>query len=189
MNSVKQIATFNQLFNNHYESFVLFATGYTKDKAKAQDLVSDAFIKYWEMKEVVLKESNMAGYIFTIVKNNCINHLQHEKIKLRVHQELTDHAQWLLDTEISTLEACNPDKIFSEEIRQIIESTIDKLPPRTAQIFRMSRFEHLSHLEISKQIGLTTKSVEYHITKVLNELRVNLKDFLITLILLFFNFF
>ena len=75
------------------------------------------------------------------------------------------------------------DKIFSEEIEQIIENTINNLPKRTGQIFRMSRFEHLSHREIAKKLDLTTKSVEYHITKTLNELRHNLKDFLTILVL------
>ena len=74
-------------------------------------------------------------------------------------------------------------KLFSEEIEQIIENTINNLPKRTGQIFRMSRFEHLSHREIAKKLDLTTKSVEYHITKTLNELRHNLKDFLTILVL------
>jgi RNA polymerase sigma-70 factor (ECF subfamily) len=183
MSNPTDIAIFNKLFNDYYRQFVRFAMGYIKDEAKAQDFVSDAFASYWEKVNLLPEETNAPGYILTIVRNNCLNYLQHKKIKQRTAQELTNHAQWVIDTQINTLEACDPDKIFSEEIEIIIEKTINKLPERTAQIFKMSRFEHLSHRDIAEELSLTTKSVEYHITKTLNELRINLKDFLTILVL------
>ena len=183
MSSSTDIAIFNKLYNDYYRQFVRFAMGYIKDEAKAQDFVSDAFASYWEKKESLPQDTNAPAYILTTVKNNCLNDLLHKKVKIRATEELTEHAQWILNTQINTLEACNPDRIFSKEIEQIIENTINKLPERTAQIFKMSRFEHLSHRDIAKQLGLTTKSVEYHITKTLNDLRMNLKDFLTILIL------
>lgn len=183
MSNPTDIATFNKLYNEYYRQFVRFAMGYIKVETKAQDFVSDAFASYWEKKETLPEDTNTPAYILTIVRNNCLNYLQHKKVKVRAAEELTDHAQWVLNTKINTLEACNPDSVFSEEIEQIIENTIKKLPERTGQIFRMSRFEHLSHREIAKKLELTTKSVEYHITKTLNELRHNLKDFLTILVL------
>lgn len=188
MPTSKNIIVFNKLFNDYYRQFVCFAMGYIKDEAKAQDFVSDAFSIFWEKKEMLSEETNAPGYILTIVKNNCLNYLQHKKIKKRATKELTEHAQWVMDTRINTLEACDPDKIFSKEINQIIEDTINNLPKKTAEIFKMSRFEHSSHREIAKKIGLSTKSVEYHISKTLNELRFNLKDFLTTTLLFLFYF-
>lgn len=179
------ILNFNKLYNDYYQQFVRFAMGYVRDEAKAQDFVSDAFAAYWESKATLISNTNAQGYILTIVRNKCLNYLQHKKIKLRAIEELTDHAQWLLNTKINTLEACNPDKIFSQEIQQIIENTINKQPQRTAQIFRMSRFEQLTHREIAENVKLSTKSVEYHISKVLAELRIQLKDFIITILILF----
>ena len=189
MQPPKDIATFNKLFNEHYQKFVYFAMGYIKDEVKSQDFVSDAFCTFWEKKNELPDNINAPAYILTIVRNNCLNYLQHKKVKVRATEELTEHAQWVLDTKIKTLEACNPDKIFSKEIEEIIENTINNLPKRTAQIFRMSRFEHLSHREIAKQLDLSTKSVEYHITKTLSELRINLKDFLTVGALVFCYFF
>lgn len=188
MSTSKDIAIFNKLFNDYYRQFARFAIGYIKDEAKAQDFVSDAFASYWEKKETLAEDTNAPAYILTIVRNNCLNYLQHRKVKVRAAEELTDYALWVLNTKINTLEACNPDKIFSEEIEQIIVKTINKLPERTAQIFKLSRFEYVSHRDIAEELGLTTKSVEYHITRTLNELRLNLKDFL-TILVLFCIFF
>lgn len=188
MHTSIDIATFNKLFNEHYQKFVYFAMGYVKDEAKSQDFVSDAFCTFWEKKDELPGDINAPAYILTIVRNNCLNYLKHEKVKLRAAKELSDHAQWVLDTKINTLEACKPEKIFSEEIKQIVNNTISNLPERTEKIFRMSRFEQLSHREIAKQLGVSTKTIEYHITQSLNELRINLKDFL-TLLPLFFLYF
>lgn len=188
MSASIDIATFNKLFNEHYQKFVYFATGYVKDEAKSQDFVSDAFCTFWEKKDELPDDINAPAYILTIVRNNCLNYLKHEKVKLRAAKELSDHAQWMLDTKINTLEACKPEKIFSEEIKQIVNNTISNLPERTEKIFRMSRFEQLSHREIAKQLGVSTKTIEYHITRTLNELRINLKDFL-TLLVLFSLYF
>ena len=182
MHDRNNIVNFNKLFNDYYQQFVHFSMGYVRDESKSQDFVAEAFSIYWEKKELLPEDTNPPGYILTIVKNKCLNYLHHRKIKLKAAQEISDQAQWLLDTSINTLEACDPNTIFSQEILQIIESTIDKLPIKTKQIFRMSRFEDLPHQEIADQLKLSTKSIEYHITKALKELRITLIDFLTILL-------
>jgi RNA polymerase sigma-70 factor (ECF subfamily) len=42
----------------------------------------------------------------------------------------------------------------------------------------MSRFENKTVKEIAIETNLTVKGVEYHITKTLKVLRINLKDYL-----------
>ena len=188
MHDRNNIVNFNKLFNDYYQQFVYFAMGYINDETKSQDFVAEAFSIYWEKKETLSEDTNSPGYILTIIKNKCLNYLQHKNIKLKAAQEISEHAQWILDTSINTLEACDPDTIFSQEILQIIESTIDKLPIKTKQIFKMSRFEDLSHQEIAQQLDLSTKSIEYHITIALKELRITLRDFLTILLPLFLFF-
>ena len=188
LKSPSNTVKFNQLFNDHYQQFVSFAIGYLRDEAKSQDFVSEAFSIYWEKRDALSEDTNVPGYILAIVKNKCLNYLHHKKIKLRVAQEILDHAQWILNTSINTLEACDPDAIFSDEIQQIIDKTINRLPNKTKQIFKLSRFDNLSHREIAEQLNLSSKSIEYHITKALNELRITLKDFLTILLPLFLFF-
>src|SRR5690554_5500609 len=167
MQNPRNIVNFNKLFNDHYLQFIYFAMGYVRDETKAQDFVSDAFATYWEVLDTLPYDTNAPGYILTIVKNKCLNYLQHKKVKLKAAQEINEQAQWALSIRINTLEACNPDKIFSQEIHQIIENTLQRLPERTSKIFKMSRFDNLSHKEIAEKLNLSTKSIEYHISKTL----------------------
>jgi len=86
-----------------------------------------------------------------------------------------------LTTRINTLEACNPEMIFSNEVKEIIDRTLSDLPEKTRQIFLLSRNEDLSHKEIAERITLSTKAIEFHISKALAALRISLKDFMILL--------
>lgn len=186
MNSSNDIQVFNSLFNEYYRSFVCFALGYLKEKQTAEDIVSEAFTIYWEKKSTLNIETNPPAYILTIIKNRCLNHLKHSQIRQKVSDELRDHSERLLQTKISTLEACDPDFLFSEELRKIIDNTLEKLPLKTRQIFSFSRDQGLSYKEIAIKTKLSQKAVEFHISKALQMLRISLRGYIALLILLYF---
>lgn len=173
------LQNFNKLYNEYYDRFIRFALGYVKEAQIAEDFVSEAFTVYWENRDNLLSDSKPQAYILTVVRNKCLNHLQHLQIRHRVEKEINEHAEWLLSTSINTLEACNPDFIFSHEIQQIVNSTLNKLPGKTRRVFMLSRYQGLSHRDIADEMNLSTKTVQFHISKALNQLRLSLKDFLI----------
>ncbi|WP_373719840.1 sigma factor-like helix-turn-helix DNA-binding protein, partial [Bacteroides heparinolyticus] len=76
------------------------------------------------------------------------------------------------------LEACNPSDIFSEEVMNIIQNTLQSLPQQTSRIFSLSRFENKTNREIAAELNVSIKDVEYHISKSLKVLRKALKDYL-----------
>jgi len=185
MDSFFDIQDFNRLFNEYHERFIRFAIGYVKERQTAEDFVSEAFTAFWENARQLSPDTKPPAYILTIIKNKCLNHLQHQQVQQRVTTALKDHSDWLLQTKISTLEACDPDFLFSTEIQQIIDSTLDQLPKKTRQIFLMSRDEGLSYNVIAQKMNLSQKSIEYHISKTLDLLRDSLKDFLSIIPVLF----
>ncbi len=178
MNSYKDIQNFNALFNEYYQRFIRFAVGYLKDEQMAEDFVSEAFTIYWKNKANLQQGTNPPAYILTIIKNKCLNHIKHLQIRQRVTDELRDHSEWVLQTKISTLEACDPDFIFSQELQTIINNTLDKLPKKTQLIFSLSRNHGFTYREIAEKTKLSQKAVEFHISKALNQLRISLKDFI-----------
>ncbi len=58
-------------------------------------------------------------------------------------------------------------------------------PNRPAAFFEMSRYECRTVKEISEELSISPKGVEYHITRSLKVLRVALKDYLPVFYLLF----
>lgn len=178
MDVYPDVQNFNKLYNEYNERFIRFAYGYVKDIAVSEDFVMEGFIKYWENRHELALNTNPPAYILTIIKNKCLNHLQHLQTRYRVKEEIKSHSEWALQTKINTLEACDPDYLFSGEIQSIIDDTLQQLPKKTKRIFLMSRTEGLSYSVIAKKMNLSQKSIEYHISKALDQLRKSLKDFI-----------
>ena len=93
--------------------------------------------------------------------------------------------QWELDFQIASLEACNPQEIFSEEVWRLVNEAIRSLPDKTKEIFLLSRMENLTNREIAEQLDISIKTVEFHIGRALKVMRVALKDYLPLFFLLF----
>lgn len=178
MELINNIKDFNKLYNESYNNFLRFAFGYVRDQHIAEDFVSEAFTTYWERTQELSEGTNPKAYILTVLRNKCLNHLQHLKVRQKVEGEISEHSNWLLSTNINSLSACDPEFIFSKEIKNIVDSTIDQLPDKTQQVFILSRKQNLTNKEIAKEMKFSEKSVEYHISKALSLLRLSLKDFI-----------
>lgn len=176
---------FNSLYTRYYRKAFLFTKSYVHDESVAEDIVAESFIKLWE--KLKQEEIDYSDYLLlSILKNKALNYLKHEAIKNETINSLTDMSRRELEIRISTLQACVPEEIFSKDVREIITKTLMALPKQTRRIFTLSRFQHKGNKEIAQIVNLSEKSIEYHISKALKLLRINLKDYLPLFYFLFF---
>lgn len=169
--------SFDEIYTSYYKQSVFFVKSYIHDDLAAEDIVTESLIKLWER----LKEENIdyiGPLLLTILKNKALDYLKHEEVRRAAFESISDWRKQELSIRISTLELCDPNELFSNEIEDIIQKTLDSLLEQTRQIFLLSRFEKKSHTEIADHFGITTKGVEYHISKALKALRLTLKDYL-----------
>lgn len=168
---------FDSIYRRWYKKSFAFAKSYVHDAMAAEDIVSESIIKLWRS----MSESDIEypdALLFTILRNKTLDYLKHESIRKNAEKEISETLNRELTLRISNLEACDPDEIFSAELMDKIEQTLALLPPKTREIFELSRFEGFSAKVIAEKKGLSVKSVEYHITQALKKLRGELKDFL-----------
>lgn len=78
------------------------------------------------------------------------------------------------------------DLYSTEELENIIEDAIQKLPEKIQVVFKMSRFEQMTYKEIAEKQNISIKTVESYIHKALIMLSVSLKDYLPFITILFF---
>lgn len=185
MENSSGIHSFTRLYKEYKHRFTRFAKTYVDDIAVAEDIMMDSLMYYWENRTSLKNDSNIPAYILTIIKHKCLNYLQRERTREEAEKYLSNREDWELNLRIATLEACNPEKLFSEEILRIIKETLDLLPEQSREIFIRSRYRNRSNKEIAAELDLSVKSVEYHITKTLKLLREALKDYLPFFIMLF----
>jgi RNA polymerase sigma-70 factor (ECF subfamily) len=169
--------TFNAVYKQLYRRAFSFTKSYVHNDLVAEDIASDALVKLWEqMKEKEIKYPE--AFLITILKNKALDHLKHETVKEEALRELRTLYMEDLQLRISMLESCNPAQVFEAEIQKIVQDTLARFPKQTRLIFEMSQYEDKSNKEIAEALGLSVKSIEYHITKALKALRAGLKDYL-----------
>jgi RNA polymerase sigma-70 factor (ECF subfamily) len=186
MNDIAYLQIFNKLYADYRLRFRYFAQTYVRDKDVAEDITSEAFIAYWENRNNIADDANIPAYILTTIKNKCLNHLEHDKVKLTTLNKIQEHASWELNMRVATLEACDPEGLFSGDVQDIVKKTLKSMPQKTYEVFILSRHKNKSNKEIANMLGISVKGVEFHITKALNLLRKNLKDYIFLLLISFF---
>ena len=178
MDDKTNIQLFNHIFTHHRERFIRFAYSYTHKQEVAEDLVTESLIYYWENRARLQDVKDVPLYILVTLKNKCLDYLQRERTWENIAENLLTDQEWELQMRISNLEACEPETLFSREVQDLLRQALDKMPDKTRRIFIMSRYEGESYPTIAQETGLSIKSVEFHISKALNLLRKELKDYL-----------
>lgn len=177
MQQSPEYVLFTDIFIQYKKRFIRFAYAYTRDEFEAENIVMDALLYYWEHRFQIEKNSNIPAYIFTIIKHSCLNYLKRIQMQESVHERMREHVLWEINMRITSLEKYVPEEIFSKETSKLVNNAIQKLPEKTRRIFILNRMKEKSYSEIALQEEMSVKNVEYHISKALKKLRVELKDY------------
>lgn len=164
-----------RLFNEYYDRLVYFSLQFVKDQDQAQDIVQDAFIKYWQEREFVLSDQiAIKNYLYSTVRNASLNAIRHSKVvDAYVRQQGTDEPE-----ELSVMDA-----IISSEVIAEIHIAIAALPESYRQISVMSYLEGKKNQEIADELGLSINTVKKQKYRALELLRLRLSPELFTLLL------
>lgn len=180
-----EYSSFSKLFDQLKEPFILFANSYVRNMAAAEDIYMEAMTQYWEKRKDLPTDTNIPGYILTSIKNKSLNYLRDISIRIDANDKLYEHHLRELNFRISSLESCVPSDLFTSEVKKIIRKTLNELPEQTRIIFFKSRYENMTNREIADELGISIKTVEFHISKALKLFRHRLKDYLPLLIFFF----
>ena len=175
---------FKRFFECYYPKLMSLACRFV-DEQVAKDLVQEVFVTYWKQKEMI-EADNMKSFLYKWLQNSCLNYIKHQMVvdeyqaRVRIAEariaflnEMTDNNDVLK-------------RIINQDLREIIELSVNKLPDKCAQVFRLCYFEDLSRKEVAEQLGVSPRTVEGHIHQALTFLRTDLKDLLV-LIFMFYS--
>ena len=173
-----ELNPFEQHIITHRDRYIRFAYSYTYNQETAEDLVTENLMYYWENRHRLEEVKDIPLYILVTLKNKCLDYLQRERTWNNIAENLLSNKEWELQMRISSLEACEPETLFSNEVQELVNQALAKLPEKSRHIFIMSRYEGKNYQTIAKETNLSVKSIEFHISKALNLLRKELKDYL-----------
>lgn len=179
-----ELTAFQQLYSQYYVPLCVYAKQYTRIKEIAEEIVQDVFLNIWEHKGQLKITVSFKAYLFTAIRNQCLNHLKH----LQVIQEYNEYYTQLLkdaqDYYILSQETGDSILIANELEKSLMEA-IDSLPDCCRKIFLMSRFEGLKHQDIADNLGVTLNTVHKQMSIALDKLRIALKNYNFALLFAF----
>lgn len=171
---------FEKLYKLYYPKMFAFAKNYVPANEDAENIVQDVFLTLWERKEEIEISFTLTTYLFTLVKNRCLNFLRHKLIEEEYNSQMKEE----LGFKLYALEAFDYSYQSEEELQEIIRRALDTLPERCREVFIKSRIEGLKYKEISEELGISVNTVENQMVTELKKLRVALKDYLPLLLFL-----
>ncbi|TKG93480.1 RNA polymerase sigma-70 factor [Puteibacter caeruleilacunae] len=172
------VNTFEFIFREMHAELYAYAGKFIDEQERIDDVVQDAFVYLWEHKNEIEITTSLRSYLFTVVRNNCLQLIRKDKVS----GKYKDWALLELRERELNFYGFENQSIIEKELRDKIETAIGQLPPQCQEVFRLSRLQGLKNREIAEKLDISVKTVEKHMSKALKSLRSDLKDYMPLLI-------
>lgn len=161
---------FEQIFKKYWQKLYLVAKAKLLSHDDAEEVIQGIFSTLWEKRRTLIIH-DLSRYLLVCVKNRVLNHIRtnitkekywaHYRAFLPTHNDVTTEA------------------VAFDELDHALQDAVESLPEKSRQVFRLSRVEGRTNAEIANMLALSEKSIEYHLTKSLKDLKVRLKDYIL----------
>ena len=154
---------FREIFEKFYSPLCNYAFKFLGDKDEAEEIVQDLFLNFWESRKLESVE-HKERYLIRSVKFKCIDHLKKSRIK---------HDFSIID--VNDLQAISAE-LSEEEVLPLLTYFAAKLPPKTREVFLLSRKSGMTYKQISEELEISVKTVESQMGRALKYMRKLLKE-------------
>jgi len=152
--------TFDQVYTRHWKPLYRTAFRILKDEQAAEDIIQDTFVRLWENWDTIL-HINIKGWLFTTSYRLVLKKLK--QLQASESLELAKFSEPLAG------EADEP--IRTRQLLLQVETCVDNLPEQCRRVYTMSKRDEFSIKRIATELGISPKTVEYHVTIALKRIR------------------
>jgi RNA polymerase sigma-70 factor (ECF subfamily) len=155
-----------EIYNRYWSRLLSIAANTLKDQAEAEECLQDVFIDIWNRRESLKLKYSLYAYMLTSVKHAVLKQ-RARRHKLRMQEQGLAH-EFPIFTQPADAD------LLEREMLDAIQSTIDNLPEKCREVYRLSREEGKNNEEISRALNISIKTVEGHMTRALKDIRLQL---------------
>jgi len=160
---------FRLIFDLYKEPFYSAAYKLTRSSYITEEIVQEVFIILWTKRNQVAAADKPASYLFTILYNCIYGHFK----KLAAEK----HMMQLVSREVIAWEEPAMEGILqAKEKKELLDAVIRQLPPQQQMVYKLSKQEGLSRLEIAGYMGISPNSVRNHLYDAVKSIRLYFKD-------------
>ena len=148
----EDLKAYHDLFDLLYINLKQFCFSFVKSNEVAEEIVSDVFIKLWQIRNNLKDIDNLKVYLYSIAKNFSLNYItRHFKNPVAGLDEL--------DIE-PVISLGNPEELcISADILNKIRQTIRQLPPQCRLIFQLVKEDGMRYKEVAEVLNISVLTV------------------------------
>lgn len=154
---------YRQIFERYWDKVYAIGLRLTKSPELAKDLAQETFIKIWNNRDKLPAVTNFSAFLSAVSRHLAIDHLR-KKVFTTSNEDYL--VAYFSDDAITPHE-----KAEYKELEQLLNGAINNLPPQLQQVFRLSRFEGLSHAEIALRMNITRVTSKAYMVRALYAIR------------------
>lgn len=167
---------FTYFFNTLYPALLYYAFRIVNDKTAAKDIVEDSFVKIWERHSIFNNYKVIKSWLYTTVKNGCVDWQRKQKTELQREEEL---AHW----QKNNIESYAMQEMIRAEVTAKIYHAITHLPPRCQEVFKLLYIEGKTLKQAAEELRLSINTIKNHKAHGLNLLKKRAPEFFSLLLL------
>lgn len=172
---------FQKIFEEYSKRIFVFAKGYLKSNEEAEEVVQEVFVKIWNVRASINTELSFKSYLFKISYNYIRELFLKKNLENAYKHEILDFA---VDFDNRTEE-----RLDYNSLLELVETLIDKLPPRQKEIILLKKKQGLPVKEIASVLNISHRTVEKHLSEALKSLKLELSEKHVAGLLFFTLFF
>jgi RNA polymerase sigma-70 factor (ECF subfamily) len=172
MSDSQQFEAFVKAYQNMVFSTAMRLLGNEKD---AEDMAQEVFLKAFERFEELSASRTAGGWLKTVTRNMCLNHLTRYRARWRFFSEMTtDHGDDEREVEWAAPDTHEAD-LAAGDRRQLLESALHKLPEAQRVPLVLYHFEGLPYEDIAARLRVSLAKVKTDIHRGRESLRKRLR--------------
>lgn len=153
---------FDILFLRYQPRLLIFINGFLMNEEASKDLCQDIFLRLWQERSECERIRSFKSYIFRMAKNSVYNFFYHSLVHDRYAQKIVREHVMVSDPD---------EQVFAKELQEMIDLMVAHMPEQRQRVYRMSREQGLTNDEIARQLNISKRTVENHLTTALAQLR------------------
>jgi RNA polymerase sigma-70 factor (ECF subfamily) len=158
---------FKVIFDRYWEKVYAICYRNTGAREESREMTQDIFKSLWERHATLEIKGSLGEYLGKAAKYQVYNFYRHKETEKR-------HMNCFF-LEYCGEENCTENQVLYEQLQDRLGYLVDRLPCQCKAVFQLSRDKHMTHKQISELLGISVKTVEYHIANALKYLAKELR--------------
>jgi len=153
---------------------VRFFTQRLRSAAEAEDLVQDIYVRL-AAQDGAVAIHNPVGYLYRLGSNLMLDRLRGERrAAIRESAWLDSHSTRIGLEQVAEDSGAEHAMVAKQRLETVI-AALRELPEQTQRVFRMHKFDGMSHPEVAQALGISRSAVEKHVMAALKLLSARLR--------------